>query len=152
MKPQFDVSTAGDMPRVVISGNYYNGKCFPSLNNMFAAYSRSPKAGSALKKKFHNIAAWDLREQLNGWKASKPLIVHYRYFEPRDGHYRDFPNVHCAVSKIVLDAAQDVGVIPNDNPKWILNETHDFFYCGEYEETRIEIYLEEVDDEDRRIF
>ena len=145
MKPQFDVSTAGDMPRVVISGNYYNGKCFPSLNNMFAAYSRSPKIGASLKRKFQKIAADELRDQLNGWKATNPLIVHYRYFEPRDGHYRDLPNVHGAFSKILLDAAQDVGVIKNDCPKFVLNETHDFFYCGEYEETRIEIYFEEVE-------
>ena len=146
MREQFDVTTAGNMPKVVISGNYYNGKCFPSLNNMFAAYSRSPKIGNGLKQKFQKIAVWDLREQLNGWKATKPLIVHYRYFEPRDGHYRDYPNIHHAVSKIVLDAAQDVGCIENDNPKWIRNETHDFFYCGDGEETRIEIYFEEIDD------
>jgi len=144
MKPQFDISQAGDMPRVVISGNYYNGKCFPSLNNLLAAYSRLPKIGNAMKQKFQRIAAWELREQLNGWKAEKPLIVHYRYFEPRDGHYRDYPNIHGAASKIILDAAQAAGVIPNDCPKWILNETHDFYLCEDGEETRIEVYFEEV--------
>lgn len=134
------------MPRVVISGNYYGSKCFPSLNNMFAMYSRSPKIGGAFKKKFQRIAAYEIREQLGGWKATKPLIVHYRYFEPRDGHYRDLPNVHCAFSKIFLDSAQDVGIIENDAPRFIRNETHDFFYCKEYEETRVEVFLEEVED------
>lgn len=151
MKEQFDVNTAGNMPKVVISGNYYNGKCFPSLNNMFAAYSRSPKIGNGLKQKFQKIAVWDLREQLNGWKATKPLIVHYRYFEPRDGHYRDLPNIHGAFSKIFLDGMQDCGVIPSDSSMWIKNETHDFYYCEEYEETRVEVYLEEIDNAERDI-
>ena len=144
MKPQFDVSQAGDMPRVIIEGNYYNGKCFPSLNNMLASYSRSPKIGAALKRKFQRICCDEIREQLKGWQANKPLIGHFIYYEPKDGHYRDFPNIHCFASKVWWDAMQDCGVIRGDDPKYVLNETHDFMYCENVGETRIEVYLEEV--------
>jgi len=147
MKPQFDVTTANGMPKVIIAGNYYGTKCMPTLNNLLAAYGKAPKAGGAMKRKYQNIAAWDIREQLGNWKAEKPLIVHYRYFEPRDGHPADHSNTHSFASKVFLDALQDCGVIQNDGPKWVLNETHDFFYLPDkYGEPRIEVYLEEVED------
>lgn len=146
MKPQFDISQAGDMPRVVISGNYYGTKCFPTLNNLLAAYGRSPRSGNSMKQKYQRIAAWEIREQLNGYKAEKPLIVHYIYVEPRDGHPADHSNTHCFASKVFLDALQDCGVIKDDSPRYVLNETHDFYLLPDkYGEPYIEIYLEEVE-------
>lgn len=145
MKPQFDVTTAGNMPKVVIRGAYHGSKTFPSLNNLLAAYGKKPAIGGALKRKYQKICAWEIREQLGKWRPEKPLIVHYRYFEPKDGHYRDYANCHAFASKVFLDALQDCGTVENDNPHWILNETHDFDYVEG--EPYIEIYLEEVADE-----
>ena len=146
MKEQFDVTTAGDMPRVIISGNYYGSKCFPSLNNLIAEYGRKPEWGGNMKKRFQKICSDEIRDQLGKWKPTKPLIGHFRYFEPLDGHYRDYANIHAFASKVFWDALQECKVIKNDNPKYVLNETHDFYRCVDaYDETRIEVYLEEID-------
>ena len=100
------------------------------------------------KKKYQKICAYEIREQLNGWKAEKPLIVHYRYFEPMDGHPADHSNSHAFASKVFLDALQDCGVIKDDSPRHVLNETHDFFLLPDKGgEPYIEIYLEEIDHE-----
>ena len=146
MREQFDISQAGDMPRVEIRGNYYGSKTMPSLNNLLAAYAKLPKAGGALKKKFQNICSWEIREQLGNWKPSRPLIGHFIYHEPKDGHYRDRPNIHAFVSKVWWDSMQDCGVIANDDPRYVINETHDFDIVDG--EPYIEIYLEEVNNED----
>ena len=148
MKPQFDISQAGDMPRVIIEGNYYGSKCFPTLNNLLAAYGRSPRCGNSMKQKFQRIVAWEIREQLENYKAEYPVIVHYRYIEPRDGHPADRSNTHAFASKVILDALQDCGVLKGDDPRYVINETHDFFLLPDkYGEPRIEIYLEEVNNE-----
>ena len=152
MRLQFEVPENCLMPKVVITGNYYGSKCFPSLNNLLSAYGTHPKQGGSMKKKFQKICCDEIREQLNGWKATKPIIIHYRFFEPLDGHYRDNTNVYYFAGKVFADALQDCKVIPNDNGKWLLNETHDFFRCIDvYDETRIEIYIEEVEDIDGNI-
>lgn len=145
-KLQFEIPENCKMKKVVISGNYYESKTFPSLNNLLAAYGTHPKRGGEMKRKFQRICCDEIRLQLPGYVAKKPIIIHYRYFEPQDGHYRDYPNIHCFCSKVFCDALQDCKVIPNDNPRWLLNETHDFFYLSErWGEPYIEIYIEEVE-------
>ena len=144
MRLQFEVPENCTMPRVVISGNYHGSKTFPSLNNLLAAYAKMPKAGGALKRKYQNICCQDIRDQLGNYKASKPLIGHFIYHEPKDGHYRDRPNIHAFASKVFWDAMQVCGVIPNDNPHYVINETHDFYIVDG--EPYIEIYLEEVEE------
>ena len=142
MKPQFDVSNAGEMKKVVIRGKYHGEKTFPSLNNLLNEYGRMPVLGNKMKRKHQEVCSWEIRRQLKRYETQYPLIVHYRYFEPSKGQKRDYPNIHALTSKIFLDALQDCNVIPNDGPMWVLNETHDFFYTDE--EPYIEIYLEEI--------
>lgn len=147
MRPQFDVMTAGDMPRVIIEGNYHGTKVMPTLNNLLAAYGKNPRAGNSLKQKYQRICVDEIRDQLGKYKAEKPLIVHYIYVDPRDGHPSDHSNAHAFCSKVFLDALQDCGVIKGDDPRYVLNETHDFYYLPDkYGEPRIEIYLEEVEE------
>lgn len=146
---QFNVPDNCTMPKVVIAGNYYDSKTMPSLNNLLSEYGKHPKAGNTLKRKFQRICNDEIRLQLPGYQVKHPVILHYRYFEPRDGHYRDFPNIHGFCSKVFCDALQDCQVIPNDNPRYLLNETHDFFYLPEkWGEPYIEIYIEEVKEND----
>ena len=141
---QFEVPDNCTMPKVVISGNYYKDKCFPSLNNLLAGFARSPQIGGTIKRKYKNICINDIREQLPHYKAQKPLIIHYRIFEPVHGQKRDVMNVVSMIDKCFEDGLQDCGVIPNDDPKHVLNATHDVFYIEG--EPYIEIYLEEVDE------
>lgn len=146
---QFNIPDNCTMPKVVITGNYYGTKCFPSLNNLLAEYGYSPQRGNNMKRKFMNICNDEIRMQLDGYKAEKPIILHYRFFEPRDGHYRDFPNIHSFFSKVFCDSLQKCGVIPNDNPRYLRNETHDYFYLPDkYGEPFIEIYIEELEEEE----
>ena len=142
-KLQFEVPENCTMPKVVIAGNYYGDKTFPSLNNLLADYAKAPQIGGSTKRKYKDICSWEIRDQLRGYKAQKPLILHYRFFEPAKGQKRDLPNVMSMVDKCFEDALQDCGVIPNDSPKYMLNITHDFFYTDG--EPYFEVYIEEVD-------
>ena len=145
MKLQFENHETCGFPKVVISGNYYGSKTMPSLNNLLTEYGRAPKCGNSMKKKFERICCDEIRMQLPGYQIKHPIIIHYRFFEPQDGHYRDLPNIHSFCSKVFCDALQVCKVIPNDDPRYLLNETHDFFYLPEkWGEPYIEIYIEEV--------
>lgn len=149
MKPQFEIPDNCTMPRVVIAGNYFGDKCFPDVNNLHAAYGRSPQIGNSMKQKFQRICLNEIRDQIGGLKIEKPVILHYRYFEPEKGQKRDRPNIHGFTTKVFCDALTEhrgAGVIKDDSPKYLLNETHDFFYVPYGEEPRIEVYIEEVDD------
>ena len=151
LKLQFKVSRKCVLPKVVISGNYFGSKTFPSLNNLLNEYGFSPQRGNTMKRKFMNICVEEIENQLSDYKVKKPIILHYRYFEPRDGHYRDYPNIHSFFSKVFCDALQKCEVIPRDDPRYLLNETHDFFYLKEnYGEPYIEVYIEEINDCNKR--
>lgn len=127
---------------LVIRGSFYGEKTFPSLNNLLAEYGRNPKAGGRLKKQVEDIVIAYARQQLRGYKAENPVILHYRFFEPARGQKRDFMNVFSMADKAVEDALQKVGVLENDDPKHLLNTTHDFYYTTT--EPYIEVYIEEV--------
>lgn len=143
-KLQFEIPEDCEMKKVVISGNYFGEKTFPSLNNLLADYGRAPVIGGSTKRKYKDICSWEIRSQLRGYKAENPLILHYRFFEPSRGQKRDLPNVMAFFDKCFEDALQDCQVIPNDSPKWMLNITHDFFYTDG--EPYVEVYIEEVED------
>lgn len=147
---QFIIPENCKMPKVIIQGNYYGSKTFPSLNNLLAEYGYSPKRGNSMKRKYMNICNDEIRNQLIGYSAENPIILHYRYFEPQDGHYRDFANIHCFFSKVFCDSLQLCGIIKNDSPRYLLNETHDFFYLPEkWGEPYIEVYIEEIREEEK---
>lgn len=147
MKPQFEVPENCTMPKVVISGRYHKDKTFPSLNNLLAEYGKKPHAGNQMKQVFQRVCADMIRLQIGGYKATRPLVIHYRYFEPARGQKRDYANIHSMASKVFNDALQmkNIEVIPNDGPEWVLNETHDFYYTDG--EPYIEVYLEEIDED-----
>ena len=50
-------------------------------------------------------------------------------------------NIFSLADKFFEDALQQAGVIENDNPDWIENTTHEFFWIEE--EPYIEIEIEE---------
>ena len=73
---QFEISENCIMPKVVIEGNYYGSKTFPSLNNLLAEYGRHPKGGGAMKRKFEKICCDEIRMQLPGYTAKNPIILY----------------------------------------------------------------------------
>ena len=123
------------MPHFTIQGK------FPSLNEYLAACGRNPHVGAKLKREYMMLVVNAIRRQVDRhYKASKPLIVHFRYFEPT--RRRDKDNIDSLCRKYVFDGLQVAGIIDNDGWDEIENYTHDFFV--DKKNPRIEVYLEEV--------
>lgn len=138
MKPQFDVEKGINLPHFVIPGT------MPSLNEYLTACNKAPKIGAAMKRKYKNLAVDAIRfSSMKRYKAEKPLIVHFVYYEPNKR--RDKDNLDGMCRKCVFDALQECGVIPNDGWKEIENYTHDFYVADNPKNVRIEVYLEEVE-------
>lgn len=146
MKPQFEIEKGVFLPKVTIKGCYYGDKTFPSLNNYLAEIGRRPQIGGKMKRDYMMICNSAIRTQLKRYKAEKPIVLHYIYYEPSWGHKRDFMNVHFLFAKFFEDSLQACKVIENDNSDYLLNETHDFYYI-ESGEPYIEVYIEEIEDD-----
>ena len=128
--------------KVFIRGRFYGDKTLPSLNDAIREYSKHPKAGGRMKNDCKWICIAAIRKCLKGWKVTNPpIILHYKFYEPSRGQKRDYGNVFDWVDKCFQDALQDCKVIENDNPDWVTNFTHEFFYTDG--EPYIEIEIEE---------
>lgn len=89
------------------------------------------------------LASSYIRRDLKCWKAEKPIILHYVFFEAN--MKRDHDNVFSFASKSIQDALQECKVIENDGWKQIVNFTHDFYL--DRTNPRIEVYIEEIEDD-----
>lgn len=136
MEPQFDLSIGGFLPHFIIKGT------MPSLNEYLAEIGRKPQIGNRMKREYKMIASNYIRVGLKRWKATKPVVIHYVFYEPN--MKRDHDNVFSFASKSIQDALQDCGVLENDGWKQILNFTHDFYV--DRVNPRIEVYIEEIDE------
>jgi Holliday junction resolvase RusA-like endonuclease len=124
-----------------IRGRHYKrARTFPGLNEYLHECSSHPQAGAAMKKKFQKIASDSIRLDLRGLKITKPVILHYRFFEP--DKRRDKGNIFSFADKVIEDALQECGTIRNDGWKEIENFTHDFYVDQKH--PRIEVVIEEV--------
>lgn len=126
-----------------IHGAFCGDKTFPSLNNYLSEIGRNPKAGGRYKKQYVMVATNAIRRDLKRWKTDKPIILHYTFAEPKKGAKRDRGNIFGLADKFIEDALRDCGVIPDDNPKYVVNFTHDFIYTTGEPWIRVEI--EEVE-------
>lgn len=126
-----------------IRGAFCGDKTFPSLNNYLSEIGRNPKAGGRYKKQYVMVATNAIRRDLKRWKTDKPIILHYTFAEPKKGAKRDRGNIFGLADKFIEDALRDCGVIPDDNPKYVVNFTHDFIYTTSEPWIRVEI--EEVE-------
>lgn len=130
---QFDETQHRDMPHFTFYGR------MPSLNEYLAATGRNPKAGGRVKRECMNDVSWCIRKDLKGYKAERPVILHYIIYEPN--MKRDKDNVFSVTSKVFQDALQACGVIKNDGWANIENFTHDFYVS---DNPRTEVYIEEL--------
>ena len=137
MEPQFDLSIGGFLPHFIIKGT------MPSLNEYLNEIGRKPQIGNKMKREYKMIASNYIRVGLRRWKATKPVVIHYVFYEPN--MKRDHDNVFSFASKSIQDALQECGVLENDGWKQILNFTHDFYL--DRVNPRIEVYIEEIEDE-----
>jgi len=131
------------LPKVTIRGEYFGNRTMPSLNDYLNEVGRNPKAGSKFKHDYSKPMISAIRRCLRGWKVTHPpIILHYKYYELKKGKRRDITNIHCLVAKFFEDVLQEVGVIENDNPDWIIGFTADFEWLDKGE-PYIEIIFEE---------
>lgn len=128
--------------KVFIRGRFYGDKTLPSLNDAISEYARHPNAGGKMKDDCKWICIAAIRKCLKGWKVTNPpIILHYKFYEPKGGQRRDVMNVYSWCDKCFEDALTACKTIGNDNPDWVINATHEFFYTDG--EPYIEIEIEE---------
>ena len=141
--PEIWGKKGGSLNKTVrIEGRFYGEKTLPSLNNLLAEYGRHPNAGNKMKQDCMWICIAAIRKCLKSWKVENPpVILHYRFYEPSNGQKRDVMNVMSMADKCFEDALTKCGTIENDNPDWIINTTHEFYYTDK--EPWIEIEIEE---------
>lgn len=128
--------------KFVIRGRFYGEKTFPSLNDYLHECGKNPKNGGKMKRDYMMVASNAIRLQLRRLKVNSPIILHYRFYEPRKGQRRDFMNIFSLADKVIQDALQQCKVIPDDGPDWVKNTTHEFYYTDK--EPWIEVVIEEL--------
>lgn len=128
--------------KFVIRGRFYGDKTFPSLNDYLYECGKNPKNGGKMKRDYMMVASNAIRLQLRRLKVNRPIILHYRFYEPRKGQRRDFMNIFSLADKVIQDALQQCKVIPDDGPDWVKNTTHEFYYTDK--EPWIEVVIEEL--------
>lgn len=129
--------------KFTIRGAFCGDKTLPSLNQYLAEIGRNPKAGGRYKKQYVMVITNAIRRDLRRWKTTKPVILHYTFAEPRKGARRDYGNIFALADKFIEDALRDCKVIPDDNPNYVKNFTHNFLYTDG--EPYIEVLIEEVE-------
>ena len=104
----------------------------PDLNDYLQAERvsrRTPNGkfftrGAEMKKKWQQYIITFIRKDLKRLKITKPVIIHYHYYEPNAR--RDYGNIHAVAQKFIEDALQITKVLANDNQKCVRGFTADF--------------------------
>lgn len=135
--------SASGRPTFYIRGAFCGDKTLPSLNQYLQELGRNPRCGGQYKKQYVMVITNAIRRDLKRFKTSKPVILHYTFYEPRKGMKRDFGNIFSLCDKFVEDALRDCKVIPDDNPMYVRNFTHEFYYTDGTPYIKVEI--EELD-------
>lgn len=110
----------------------------PCMNDLIAANRLNKYAGAGVKKKTQKEIILILRPQVNGQKFTEKVNVRIEYYE-KDMR-RDEDNVMSA-AKFILDALQEMELIPNDSRKYV-HLTQEVF--TDRDNPRIEIEVNEA--------
>lgn len=121
----------------------------PDLNDYLQAERvsrRTPNGkfftrGAEMKKKWQQYIITFIRKDLKRLKITKPVIIHYHYYEPNAR--RDLGNIHAVAQKFIEDALQITKVLANDNQKCVRGFTADFDI--DKDNPRIVVEIEEVE-------
>lgn len=105
----------------------------PCMNDLINANRLNKYAGAGVKKKTQRQIVLILRPQVQGRKFTEKVNISIEYYE-KDMR-RDEDNVMSA-AKFILDAMQDIKLIPNDSRKYV-HLTQEVF--TDRENPRIEI-------------
>lgn len=127
--------------KFTIQGLFYRGRTFPGLNEYIAELGKNPHAGGSLKRDYMMVACNAIRRDLKRFQVHGPVILHYAFYEGKKGRKRDVMNVFSFADKVIEDALVKCGVLPDDNPDYVKNTTHEFYYS---DNPRIEVEIEEL--------
>lgn len=94
----------------------YKGK-LPSLNELIKAGRTNRYVGAKVKKELTQDLAWIFKAQARGKRYSEKVVISIHCYE--GNLRRDDDNVLSGACKVILDALQVAGIIPNDSPKYV---------------------------------
>lgn len=93
--------------------------------------------GNILKHDTQNYIITQIRRDLKGLKITKPIKIHYRFYEPNKK--RDLDNIMSFAMKVTQDSLVLAGVLENDGWNQIYGISAEFFVDAN--NPRIEVYL-----------
>ena len=114
----------------------------PGLNEIIAENRRNYHAGAKLKKEAQYTVEVYAKKTLKRWRASKPVFMHYTWYEPNTK--RDKDNICAGGRKIIQDALVKIEVLPGDGWHDIVGFSDSFRV--DKQEPRIEVEIEEVEE------
>lgn len=127
--------------KFTIIGTFYNNRTLPCLNDYISKCNKNRLAGGRMKKEYQHIISNFARHDLKRLKIEKPVIIHYHFYE--SDTKRDKSNIASLAMKFIEDALQEVGILKNDNWKFVVN--FDFTFDVDKKNPRIEVELEEIE-------
>lgn len=113
----------------------------PGMNEYTSAQRANRYKGAAMKRDFQNLVTLYIRTQLRGVHITRPVRLHYHFFEPN--RRRDLDNISSFARKVVQDALVATGVLVNDGWGQIRGSSEEFDV--DKRRPRIEITIEEVE-------
>lgn len=113
-----------------------------ALNDYTAANRTNPYKGGRMKQENEDTVIWSIRQQLRGVHITKPVIIHYKFYEKNKR--RDKDNILSCAMKFIQDSLVKCKVLKDDGWEEIANFTHEFYV--DKENPRIEVTLEEIDE------
>lgn len=116
---------------------------FPSLNEYTRACRAHWSRGAKMKQESERLACWYIQlAKLNGTlrDVDWPVVIHFEWTERT--RRRDPDNVFSA-KKFILDAMQRMGVLPNDNQKYIVG-LYDTIRNGEKDGVKVTLIAQET--------
>ena len=90
---------------------------FPSLNQYIDACRCNPYEGAKLKADAMERAIWWIKQAHEPVPTSFPVEVHLRCYEK--DRRRDVDGIVSMALKVVLDALQQTGHLPNDTQRYV---------------------------------
>lgn len=116
----------------------------PGLNEYVSAERTNRYKAAAVKRQTEQRITCAIKAQARGTHFHKPVVMHYRWYEPN--RKRDKDNVAFA-KKFVQDALVKSGVLENDGWKNIDHFTDEFFVDNQNPRVEIEIMEDSEDAE-----
>lgn len=113
----------------------------PGLNEFIYANRKSKFAGDNFKKNDQNFIAWQIRQQLKGFRVDGPVFMKYRWYEK--DRRRDLDNISSYGRKVIQDAMVQCKILPDDGWKYITGFSDEFYVDKKWPRIEVELWQEQ---------